>query len=170
MNTITKATLAALALSAAACCGAATQSLAKDTKVKLPDAVQAQIERLFPKAAIKESEVEDVTIRLYEVKLESKGRVIELKLAADGTLLEVEEVVAETTLPAAVRKALAARKGKPFKTELVKQHGEVRAVAFPAARTSYEVKSKEGDKTIEIVFSPEGAVLATKDKTADKDE
>ena len=88
-----------------------------------PATVTAAIDKAFPKATIGACKAEhehgkDIT----EVKLtRADGTKAEADVAADGTILQIEEVVGADTLPDAVKKAFAAKYPKAKADRVEKQ-------------------------------------------------
>ncbi|HEX4560748.1 MAG TPA: hypothetical protein VH113_02855 [Gemmatimonadales bacterium] len=93
------------------------------------------------------SEVEDGQLQ-YEVAMTVNGHSRDVSIAADGSVLEVEEEVALSALPAAVREGLQkkAGAGKIMKVESLTKHGTL--VAYEA-----QVRS-------EVQVGPDGQSLA----------
>src|SRR5690349_12388632 len=73
---------------------------------ELPDAVKAAIEKAYPGAKLGDSERESLRVVVYEVDVKSGEQALTLTLGRDGTILEVEGVVAQADLPAPVAQAL----------------------------------------------------------------
>ncbi len=144
----------------------------KQKKSFLPPAVKAALNALYPKAEIEEVEVEKEGLKVYEVELEQNGREIEVMLAKDGTLVEVETEMALQGLPEAVAKAITkAAKGATIK-EVNKEvtYAVVKLVKLAQPQTSYEAElSKEGAEC-EIEVAADGTILEqSKWKKCDKD-
>ena len=76
----------------------------------LPAAVKKAIQKKFHKAEIEKAvkEVEDGKTT-YEVLLEIDDRPLEVAFTAEGTILEIEKVIPFESVPAPVKKALAAK-------------------------------------------------------------
>lgn len=76
-----------------------------------PTAVTTAVMKAFPKSTLGACKAEHEHGKdLFEVKLtKSSGEKVEVDVAPDGTVLQVEEKIAVDALPAAVKKAFAAR-------------------------------------------------------------
>jgi hypothetical protein len=101
-----------------------------------PPAVTTSVMKAFPKATIGACKAEHEHGKdQFEVKLtKSNGEKVEVDVAPDGTVLQVEEKIAVDALPAAVKKAFGAR--------------------YPKARMSGAEKQTAGkDIRYEIAFS-----------------
>lgn len=73
----------------------------------MPDAVRKTIQQKFPEARVRSVEAERKHGRtIYEVDLIQASREIELKLAADGSLLKIERDLDPSELPQAVTEAI----------------------------------------------------------------
>jgi uncharacterized membrane protein YkoI len=123
-------------------------------KSDLPAAVQKTADEQSKGATVKgySSEVEEGKLE-YEVALTVNGHARDVAIAADGTLLEVEDEVALDALPAAVREALQkqAGAGKITKVASLTKHG---------ALVAYEAHVLTGTKRSEVQVGPDGKPLA----------
>ena len=88
----------------------------------------------------------------YEAELKIDGRNRDLLIAADGTVVEVEEEVALESLPPSVKAAYEKRaaKGKIESVESVSKGGQI---------VAYEARVRVGGKVSEVRLSPTGAPL-----------
>jgi hypothetical protein len=88
-----------------------------------PAAVTAAVMKAFPKATIGACKAEhDHGKEQFEVKLTKPGgEKVEVDVAPDGTLLQVEEKIAIDALPEAVKKAFTARYPRDKATGAEKQ-------------------------------------------------
>src|SRR2546430_7402627 len=94
---------------------AVTSASAQEKRLKrsdLPPAVQKTVDELSHGAKVRgyASELEAGQLE-YEVELIANGRVRDVTIAPDGSVLETEEEVALEALPAAVRAALHQQAG-----------------------------------------------------------
>lgn len=135
----------------------------KDEQKKscVPPEVKAALDALYPNAEIEEVEVEKEGLKVYEVELEQNDQEVEVTLAPDGTLVEVETVMTVQGLPEAVAKAIEkAAEGATIK-EVNKEvtYAVVKLVKLDQPQTSYEAElSKEGAKC-EIEVAEDGSIL-----------
>ncbi len=127
----------------------------------LPLAVRTVLEALYPNAEIEETEVEKEGLKIYEVELEQNGQEVEVALAPDGTLLEVETEMTVQDLPEAVAKAIAeAAEGATIK-EVSKEvtYAVVKLVRLAQPQTSYEAKLSKQGAECEIEVAADGTIL-----------
>jgi hypothetical protein len=87
---------------------------------------------------------------IYEVETLKDGRSRDIELDASGAVLEVEQEVAASTLPAAVSDAIVrtANGGTVGKIESVTRKGTI---------ASYETTIMKNGHRREVAFSPQGA-------------
>lgn len=138
-------------------CAIATRAAAQEKQLKrsdLPPAVQKTADAQSAGATVRgySSETEEGQLE-YEVAMTVHGHGRDVTIAADGSILEIEEEVALDSLPAAVREGLQQRagSGKIGKVESLTKHGAI--VAFEAHVTT-------GTKRSEVQVGPDGKPLA----------
>ena len=156
----TKWTVALLFLTCAIASQAATQQAAtqeKEKKLKrsdLPAAVQQTVDQESRGATIRgySSETEGGQLQ-YEVAMTLRGHHRDVTIAADGSVVEIEEVVALDSLPAPVRAGLlqAAGAGKITRVESLTKRGAI---------VAYEAQVRTGKKRSEVQVGPDGTPLA----------
>lgn len=141
-------------------------------KTCLPPAARTALDTLYPNAEIEETNVEKEGLKVYEVELEQNGREVEVTLAPDGTLVEVETEITVQGLPELVAKAIekAAEGATVKEVEKEVTYAVVKLVKLEQPQTSYEAElSREGAKC-EIELAADGTILEqSKWKTCDKD-
>lgn len=137
--------------------GVSLMATAQEKKLKkadLPAAVQKTADEQSKGATIKgyASEVENGQTQ-YEVELMVNGHSRDVTMAADGAVLEVEEQVEISSLPAAVREGLQkkAKAGKIAKVESITKHDVL---------VAYEAQVMTGGNRSEIQVGPDGKNLA----------
>lgn len=131
-------------------------------KVELPAPIKAAFEAAYPKATIKGVSTEKEGGEMhYEVESLDGTTARDLIYRADGTVVEMEEGLAQTDLPQPVLDAAAVKypNGKILKAEKLTRGTTV----------SYELQIKAGKKTHQLVFDPAGAPVVAK-KEAPEDE
>lgn len=119
-----------------------------------PAAVTTAVKKAFPKATLGACKAEHEHGKdRFEVKLtKSSGEKVEVDVAPDGTVLQVEEKIAVDALPAAVKKAFAAKYPKATPTRAEKQ--------TPATgKPSYELAFQVDGKRKEATFAEDGAFV-----------
>jgi uncharacterized membrane protein YkoI len=144
----------------------------KCKEVSLPDAVKAAIDALYPQATIEEAKEEEEGLKVYEVELEQNGQEVELTVAPDGTIVEVETEVAMDSLPAAVAAALAqAAEGAEVK-EVSQEvtYWVVILKKLDAPETTYEAELIKDGKKSEIEVAADGTILEQSEWKGDRAE
>jgi len=152
-------TMAALALTAlAAGCASA-----------LPDAASDAIEAGWPGATIGRAEVEDEHgLKVHEVDLTHGGRDMEVTVADDGTILEVETELALADTPEPVKGAIIKAADGAVVHEIERE--ETRAVVrdgklvkLDKPIVTYEAEFRKAGKEVEIELTPDGKIIADDD-------
>jgi hypothetical protein len=120
----------------------------------LPAAVEKTVAEQSKGATVKgfSKEVENGKT-VYEAELTVNGHGKDIAIDAQGNIIEIEEEVDITTLPAAVKEGLtkAAGKGTISKVESLTKKGKL---------VAYEAVVKTGTKDSEIQVGPDGKKLA----------
>src|SRR5712692_12030406 len=135
-------------------CG--TKAEAQEKRLKrsdLPPAVQRTVDEQSKGASIRgySSEVEDGKLE-YEVQLTVNGHSRDVTVAPDGSVLEVEEEVAQSSLPAVVREGLQKLAGAGTITR-------VESITKQGALVAYEAQVRTGEKRSEVQVGPDGRPL-----------
>ena len=151
----TQSTIALLLLTCMIAAQAASQEREKKLKRSdLPAAVRKTVDQESQGATIRgySSETNDGQLE-YEVALTVRGHNKDVSIAADGSLLEIEEEVALDSLPAPVRDGLRqlAGSGRITRVESLTKHGAI---------VAYEAQVRTGAKRSEIQVGPDGTPLA----------
>src|SRR4051812_2486936 len=139
----------------------------KVTADKLPKPVAAAVKAHFPDAEFtsitKETEGTKV---VYDIELKQKGKKHEMDIQADGTVLEIENEVVATDLPAAVTKALSAK----YPTATLKEAMEVNKVTGKDIKLlHYELTVQTAEKkSVEVLITADGKEV--KEEAAEKKE
>jgi hypothetical protein len=141
-----------------------------ELKGALPAAVQAAVKALFPNATIDKSGKDEEEMEMYEVKLLDAGKKSEVKLAEDGTVVEVESVEAIDAVPAAVAKTLKAEDAKIEKVEKAVEHDQLKLVKLDTPVTTYEAKIKKDGKEVEIKVAADGTIIKQESKKEKDDD
>ncbi len=143
---------------------AADEKLAKKD---VPAPVLSSFEKAYPGATVKGygKEVEKGKT-CFEIESVEGGKTRDLLYLPDGTVVEIEEGVAESELPAAVKGAIASKHpgGRIEKAERTTR----------GAAVQYDVRIAAGKGRIEMSVDPAGKVLSEKHlgaatKPAEKD-
>jgi len=133
----------------------------KLSKSCLSPEAKAALDALYPNAEIEEAEVEKEGLKVYEVELEQNDQEVEVMLAPDGTLLEVETEMTAQALPEAVAKAIEkAAEGATIK-EVSREvtYAVVKLVRLDQPQTSYEAELSRQGAECEIEVAEDGTIL-----------
>ena len=144
----------------------------EEAKVELPLAVADAVKAVFPKAKIEEVKLEkECGLDVYEVelKLEDESEV-EVEVAPDGTIVEIETEIAQKDAPPAVVEAVQAAapdakieevKKIEIRAEIKKAEADKPAqlVKLDKAKIVYEAELKTDDKEGEITVAADGKVV-----------
>jgi hypothetical protein len=151
--TVAKLTVPILMLT----CLIVSQAATQERRLKrsdLPAAVLKTVNQESQGATIRgySSETNDGRLE-YEVALSVHGHNKDVSIAADGSVLEIEEEVALDSLPAPVRDGLRqlASSGRITRVESLTKHGTI---------VAYEAQVRTGAKRSEIQVGPDGTPLA----------
>jgi hypothetical protein len=148
----------------------ANQASEKKVKLKdLPQAVQKTVQEQSKGASIRGlAEETDDGKTFYELELRVKGHSKDVLIDGEGSVVEVEEEVALTTLPPAVKSAFQthAGKGKILLVESIMKNDTI---------VAYEAQIKTGRKMSEVKVGADGQFISmendedeAKEKTAKK--
>ena len=151
--TISKWTVPFLVLT----CAIASQAATQEKKLKrseLPAAVLKTVEQESQGATVSgySSEMDHGQL-VYEVAMRVRGHGRDVLIAADGSVLEIEEEVALESLPAPVRDGLTQRAGAGTITK-------VESLTKRGILVAYEAHVRTGAKWSEIQVGPDGTPLA----------
>jgi uncharacterized membrane protein YkoI len=145
--------LAALVAGGLLFAGIATAQEKKIKRSDLPPAVEKTVAAESAGATIRgfSTEVENGQT-LYEVELTVNGHSKDISMAADGSIVEVEEQVALDSLSPEVKSGLQAKagKGKILKVESITKKNKL---------VAYEAKVDTGGKKSEVQVGPDGKPL-----------
>jgi len=138
-------------------------------KVELPEAAAKALKDAFPKATVDEVKMEkEEGITIYEVELKEDKSEMDVEVAADGTILEVETDVEMKDVPEAAAKAIqAAAEGakieelakKEVRAEIKKEGETAKLVKLEKAKTLYGAEIIKGDQKGEIEVAADGTVV-----------
>jgi biopolymer transport protein ExbD len=151
MRVVTRIVIVLAVLATAAVSAAASEK--RITKSDLPPAVRKTADEQAKGAVVRRYSTDNEDGRLeYEVEMVSGGHSKDVSIAADGTVLEVEEQVSLSSLSSQVRSGLAAKagKGRITKVESITKRGSI---------VAYEAQVLTGGKHSEIQVGPDGKSL-----------
>jgi hypothetical protein len=143
-----------------------------EKKCSLPVAVEAAIKALLPNGVVGENSKEEEEIEMFEVKVKDAGKESNVKLAEDGTVVEVESVEAIGDVPAAVAKTFKAQDAKIEKVEKAVEHAQVKIVKLDTPIITYEAKITKNGKEVEIKVAADGSIIKqqAEEKKCDKEK
>ncbi len=127
-----------------------------------PPAAEA-VKKAFPAASITKATLESGgTPKLYEVGLAQGEQVMEVTVSDDGSVVEVETVMALSEVPEPVREAVtkAVGDGKLFKLEKVEHRGKCREgkiTPIDPPEVFYEAKYMRSLIMHEVEWAPDGS-------------
>ncbi|MBI4750048.1 MAG: PepSY-like domain-containing protein [Acidobacteria bacterium] len=123
----------------------------------IPLPIKEAFNRAWPKAKIKECEVETTANRVvYYLDAERDDREIEAVYQLEITLLEEQEDIDLKEVPAAVLEAVKAA----YPTGHIE---EVEKITRQGTLFGYEVELKDGKQNLELRLDPAGKILERKD-------
>ncbi len=146
--------LVALAASGLLFAGIASAQERKIKRSDLPPAVEKTVAAQTAGATIRGFSTEKENGQtLYEVELMVNGHSKDISMAADGSIVEVEEQVAMDSLSAEVKAGLQAKagKGKILKVESLTKKDKL---------VAYEAQVDTNGKKSEVQVGPDGKPLA----------
>ena len=142
-----------LTLSALACTLTAVAQEKKIERSTLPPAVEKTVQAQSKGATIKGFTTErENGKRTYEAEMVVNGHSRDIEIAENGTLNEMEDEVAFSSLPAKVQSALTAKAAGAKITKVESLTKKDKLVAYEAAIT-------KGTKKSEIQVGPDGGKL-----------
>lgn len=130
---------------------------------QVPAAVKATILKEAKGGTVKKIERETEKGKtIYEAEINIDGREIEIEVAADGTLLEIEEEVSLDQVPAAV-KATILKEAKGAAIMEVERETS-------SGKTFYEAEWRADGKEVEIKVAADGTLLGREVEEEDEDD
>lgn len=130
-----------------------------EKKCSLPEAVAAALKALMPDAIIESSDKEEETVYMYEAKLKEGQKEYDIKLAEDGTLVEVESIETLDSVPAAVAETIKSQNAEIKKIEKAIEHAQIKVVKLENPVTIYEAKIVKDGKEVEIKMNADGKIM-----------
>jgi len=159
-----------LVLIAALVCSIAFAEKNCDTAMSLPAQLKDVLTKNYPDAFIKEVKKEEEEIKVYEVELVLKdGQEIEVTLAPDGTVMEVENEMSVVNLPFDVS-AIIPEGAEVKGVESEVTYAVMAPVALAQPKTTYELEVIINGKEVEFEVAADGTVLSKKADDDDDDD
>jgi len=139
-------------------------SFAQEKKIsqqELPAAVRTAFEKTYPHAKIQGASQEvEKGKTLYEIESIEGTVRRDLLLEADGTIVEIEEEITASDLPAAVKATIQ----KNFPSDKIEKAEKITR----GSTEEYELQLLAGKTTREVVVGPDG-VIRTREKEKDEE-
>jgi len=124
----------------------------KLTKENLPAAVLSAFEKSYPNATIKGVGLEKERGKtFYEIESLDGTTSRDLLYAPDGKVQEIEEGIAQDSLPDAVAKALK----KHYSTSQIKKVEKI----IKGTNITYEIRVQKNNRATEVVIDPSGKII-----------
>jgi hypothetical protein len=146
----------------------------KDEKeCSLTAAIQAAVKAIFPNGVIEKCKIEEESVKVTEAALKDNGKEAEVKLADDGTVVEVDATVDMNSLPAAVAQTIKAQNAEVKEIDKNIEYAQLKFVKLDTPKTYYEVDINKDGKKIEMEIAPDGTILnqhEAKEKKCDKEK
>ncbi len=158
-----------LVLIAALVCSIAIAKKCRDKKTSLPAQVEKSLAESYPGASIKEVKKEK-EFKVFEVELGLKnGQEIDVTLAPDGTIMEIENEIEVSGLPFDVSTIIPSG-GELKEVESEVTYAVLAPVALAQPKTTYSLEILADGKKVELEVAADGTVLERKVKGHDDDE
>ena len=127
-------------------------------------AVAAAVERAWPGAKLGDVDEDELELAGFEAEVKAGGHELDVRLAPDGTIVEVSREATPDELPAPVKERLAALGGAVGDLTRVERRAQLQAVALPAPVITWEVtltrKGGERAGRFDVRLGADGAVLS----------
>ncbi|MGE5313090.1 MAG: hypothetical protein ACM3Q4_00185 [Acidobacteriota bacterium] len=152
LHLLSKSAVVIVGLTAALSLCSQAQTTQSSARTNVPQPVLDAFKKSYPHAVIKgtgkETEEGKTYYEIESIDGKAKRDVLYLP---DGTVAEVEEEIAVSALPDAVKQSVSKESahGRIMKAEKLTKNGEI----------SYEVIAKKGAKSLEIVLKTDGSVV-----------
>ena len=141
-------------------------------EIQLPQAVRDAVQRSYPQATIRGTERGTLALKVYEVAVQDGARKLELIVAQDGTVVAVENHIAQSELPPAVQQTLAQAAGSAKVTDIDRVERRAKSGVVPLAQPQilYEAEWRKDGREIEIGIASDGSLVNQGDDDEDGDE
>lgn len=127
-------------------------------------AVAAAVERAWPGAKLGDVDEDELELAGFEAEVKAGGHELDVRLAPDGTIVEVSREATPDELPAPVKERLTALGGAVGDLTRVERRAQLQAVALPAPVITWEVtltrKAGERAGRFDVRLGAVGAVLS----------
>jgi uncharacterized membrane protein YkoI len=159
-----------MVLAAALVCTVSYAMKEKEKEQKtLPAKVKDSVAALYPKATMKDFKAGEEEVEVYNVNLTlADGQEVELMLAPDGSVLEIENILKTQDLPFDAAKVLpknaSVKEANSKKTVAV-----LRPVKLEKSEMVYELEAVVDGKTVEFTVASDGKVISSKTEEKEKE-
>jgi hypothetical protein len=144
----------------------------KGEKGSLPAAIEAAVKALLPNGVISESKQEE-EIKVYEVEVKVGDKESDVKLAEDGTVIDVESDETIDTVPPAVAAAIKAQNAEVNEVSREVEYAKVQVVKLDKPIITYSADVIKDGKKIEIEIAADGTIIKqqeAEEKKCDKEK
>jgi len=141
-----------------------------EKKCSLPAAIEAAVKALFPNGTISESKQEEEEIKAYKVEVKDGNSETDVKVAEDGTVIEVESEATIDTVPAAVAAVIKAQNAEVKEVSKEVKYAKVQVIKLDTPVTTYSADITKDGKKIEIEIAADGKIIEQETKKCDKDK
>jgi hypothetical protein len=136
----------------------------------LPAAIEAAVKALLPNGVITDSKKEEEEIKVYEVEVKDGDVESDVKIAKDGTIIEVESDDSLDAVPAAVAETIKAQNAEVKEVDKEVEYAKVQVVKLDTPITTYQAEIiKDGDK-IELEIAADGKIIEQEVKKCHKEK
>jgi len=139
-------------------------------KCSLPAAIEAAVKAFFPNGVISEGKQEEKEIKAYEIEVKVGDKESDVKVAEDGTVMEVESDETIETVPAAVAETIKAQNAEVKEVSKEVEYAKVQVVKLDTPETTYSAEIIKDGKKIEIEIAADGTIIKQETKKCDKDK
>ncbi len=142
----------------------------KAEKGSLPAAIEAAVKALFPNGTITESEKEKEGVKVYKVEVKDANTETDVKVAKDGTVMEIESEASLATVPAAVAEAIKAQNAEVKEVSKEVEYAKVQVVKLDTPVTTYSADIIKDGQKIELEIAADGKILEQEVKKHEKEK
>ena len=141
----------------------------KGEKRSLPAAIEAAVKAIIPNGTITDSKMEK-EVKVYEVEVKVGNTESDVKVAKDGTVLEVESDENIENVPAAVAETIKAQNAELKDIDKEVEYARMQVVKLDSPITTYSAEIIKDGKRIEIEIAPDGKIVEQEIKKCCKEK
>ena len=139
-------------------------------KCSLPTAIEAAVKAIFPNGVITDSKKEEEEIKVFKVEVKEGDKETDVKVAKDGTVMEVESDDSIETVPAAVAATIKAQNAELKEVSKEIEYAKLQVVVLDTPITTYSAEIIKDGKKIELEIAADGTIIEQEVKKCDKDK